>query len=717
MLTEVKTPREVFYQPQRLMVPLFQRPYVWSKEGQWESLWGDVMRLADRRSKLQSIPPHFLGAVVLQQQSGPIGALPVRTIIDGQQRLTTMQLLLDATYEQVRHLGYEAIARQVQDLVENPAHFTSAHEDRFKVWPTNRDRVAFNEVMSAQAPVDHNRLESTTSRMVLAHKYFSQSIGEWLQGENVERKANGLVEAVSSLLQLVVIQLQPDEDAQEIFETLNARGTPLTAADLIKNFVFQRLNVTAEEAERAYHQYWEAFETPFWETEVSVGRVNYSRSSLFLNQWLISQSLKDVPAKEVFAQFKRHITDLDEPIEALLPKIRESAKFYRSITERASNSTSILSRLELFIYRTSTLESEVVKPFVLWLYDPNRTPIPDDQRNMALASVESWLVRRICVRASTKNHNRVLVDLLNTLARHPRDTAGDATEAFLRSQTGPNDYWPGDEEVRRELATLPIYKRFRRGRLRMLLEGIEDYRRGWLSGRRLHEQPVVRGTTTIEHILPQEWSTNWPISSDSGRVTKRDDIVQTLGNLTLVTQALNSKVSNGPWKGPNGKYHELKRHTSLLITREVVDLGQDEWAEEFIEERTDRMVEEVLAIWPVPSGHMGKVSTTNARPTTRVEVADLVNIGFLVPGQTLFARVQRHRGRTCQVSEDGSLYVGETRYESLSAAAKGITGSQSEAGWWFWIVDMESERSVSDLRQEYLEALDEEDAVSEFRAS
>src|SRR6185312_6141016 len=110
MLTQVKTPHEVFYQPQRLMVPLFQRPYVWSQEGQWAPLWEDVVRLAERRVAYEPVAPHFLGAVVLQQQPQSIGNLPVRTIIDGQQRLTTVQLLLSATFEQVRLKGNDSLS-------------------------------------------------------------------------------------------------------------------------------------------------------------------------------------------------------------------------------------------------------------------------------------------------------------------------------------------------------------------------------------------------------------------------------------------------------------------------------------------------------------------------------------------------------------------------------------------------------------------------------
>jgi hypothetical protein len=242
----------------------------------------------------------------------------------------------------------------------------------------------------------------------------------------------------------------------------------------------------------------------------------------------------------------------------------------------------------------------------------------------------------------------------------------------------------------------------------MLLEAIEDHRRGWTTGKPLHEQPVIRGTASIEHIMPQEWSAHWPLEASSGTPAKRDTSVQTLGNLTLITQSLNSRVSNGPWIGKSG---ELKKHTSLLLTREAVELGRNAWTDEFIAERTDRMIDEILEIWPVPAGHTGNIAASIVRAFSKVEVADLVNAGMLRPGQTLYARVQAHRGRQCQVSEDGSLYVEDKRYETLSAAAKGITGSQSEAGWWFWLTDVESEQSLSDIRQEYLEALDEESEV------
>src|SRR6185436_8747133 len=160
METQVRTPQMVFMQPQRLIVPLFQRPYVWNQETQWEPLWEDVRRVAERAlvNSADKHYPHFLGAVVLQQMPNQSGLMQQRTIIDGQQRLTTLQLLLDALSAQLTEVNALACAARIEPLVTNAEPFCSKAEDRFKVWPTNRDRPAFNEVMAASAPVDHASL-------------------------------------------------------------------------------------------------------------------------------------------------------------------------------------------------------------------------------------------------------------------------------------------------------------------------------------------------------------------------------------------------------------------------------------------------------------------------------------------------------------------------------------------------------------------------------
>jgi hypothetical protein len=177
--------------PQRLVVPLFQRPYVWNQENQWEPLWLDVVRMAER-VLLQPTGkhyPHFLGAVVLQQVPNPAGTMQERTIIDGQQRLTTLQLLFDALHAELVAAGTTAPAMRLETLIINAEPFRVRSEDQFKVWPTNRDRPAFNAVMSASLPVNYEAVGFGNQRMVQAHRYFAESASDWLREAGEEHVA------------------------------------------------------------------------------------------------------------------------------------------------------------------------------------------------------------------------------------------------------------------------------------------------------------------------------------------------------------------------------------------------------------------------------------------------------------------------------------------------------------------------------------------------
>lgn len=347
METLIRTPQMVFMLPQRLVVPLFQRPYVWNEENQWEPLWNDVARVADRLLKRphERPQPHFLGAVVLQHTQNPVGLIQTRTIIDGQQRLTTLQLLLDALHAELISATAAAPAARIEPLVVNADPFRSKPEDRFKVWPTNRDRPAFNAIMGAVPPVDYDAVPCRGERMVGAHRYFAEQARQWLSlggPDNVQARAAAIETVVRDLLQMVVIELTADENAQEIFETLNARGAQLTAADLIKNFIFQRLQELGTEVEGAYEKHWKEFETAFWETEISLGRLRYPRSSLFLNQWLIARTGEEVVAREVFDRFKRFADhEAGVSMTVLISRIDSAAGVYRGFVTGSTQAGEI----------------------------------------------------------------------------------------------------------------------------------------------------------------------------------------------------------------------------------------------------------------------------------------------------------------------------------------------------------------------------------------
>ncbi|WP_395152756.1 DUF262 domain-containing protein [Ilumatobacter sp.] len=710
METQPRTPQIIFMSPQRLMVPLFQRPYVWNQELQWEPLWNDVVRITERYMGDSAVKqqPHFLGAVVVQQTLNPLGSLQMRSVIDGQQRLTTLQLMIDAVHAQLVLGGSTQSARRLEALVLNDEAFCESDADRHKVWPTNKDRAAFNEVMVAPIPVEYENLAHRSSRLTQAHRFFSESAGVWLRlngDDEISERGAALERSIRDHLQIVVIDLAADEDAQEIFETLNARGTPLTAADLIKNFVFQRLTDAGEDVEAIYESFWSEFETAFWETEVNSGRTKYPRSAMFLNHWLVARTREEVLAREVFIRFKRYVDfEREGPVAALVAELHRAAHVYRRLIEATTRLTGPLDRSELFAYRTSVMESEVIKPLLLTLLDPEQESIPHDQLTKALDVVESWMVRRMIVRATSKNYNQTVADMIARLHKQDRTKAGDTLEAFLREQRTAVGYWPDDHEVAQQLSNERVYKRLSRGRLRMILEAIEDRRRGWPSASMGFSERVMRGTYNIEHVMPVSWEKHWPLPQTVADFD-RNQMIHTLGNLTLLTARLNTKVSNGQWAGANGKRAALVEHDVLKLNRTFIDGFHEDWTDTDIEARTATLTDELLAVWPVPEGHRSEQHAAPTKTHRKVEVLDLLSAGLIEPNTALIPRAKAARDRTVIVLGDGSIDVDGILFKTPSGAAGHIRGGPTN-GWRYFRVQLSPRITLSDLWHDYVELED-----------
>jgi len=723
MDTQVRTPQAIFMQPQRLLIPLFQRPYVWNKELQWEPLWQDLERVATRQlqSPDTTQAPHFLGAIVLQQLSNPTSDLQQRTVIDGQQRLTTLQLLLDAIHAEIAMAGAEKPAARLEPLITNAKAFCLKKEDCFKVWPTNRDRPAFYEVMGAQTNIDYQKLNHRASRIVKAHQYFSQQCRDWLHAEGADKiaaRAEAIERSARELLQFVVIDLSAHENAQEIFETLNARGAVLTAADLIKNFVFQRLLEQGADVEDAYNKYWTQFETAFWEEEVNVGRVSIPRSSVFLNHWLVTRTGEEVVAHEVFSRFKKYADhQAGYHMLDLLREIHRAATIYREFTEKAQVQDGPLDRVGLFVYRVKALESEVIKPVLLALLDHKSGPLPQEQIYTALDVLESWLTRRMLIRATVKSYNKIMAQVVSVIHNAPVDQVGETVREFFSSQRSEVAYWPDDDEVRQELETMPIYRKLSRARLRMVLEAIEDNWRGWIPGQVSGSgMRIRRSSYVIEHLMPQAWAKHWPLPPDGSDVD-RDARIHRLGNLTLLTKKLNSIVSNGPWLGASGKTAHLQEKDIVLLNSKLLkEYSSKQWDEAGIDARTKRMVDTILAIWPVPQGHKVKMEHMHLDTSITVEIADLIGAGLLAPGQVLYSRPGKYGGRSGSILSDGRFEVEGKIFESPSSAAFHIR-KKSTNGWDFWRLDPSGRQPLKDVRTEYLRVVLLEEAGEEGEAS
>ncbi|WP_051265679.1 GmrSD restriction endonuclease domain-containing protein [Nakamurella lactea] len=703
MKTDVLTPLQVFNLPQRLAVPLFQRKYVWSQADQWEPLWDDIRRLAELRLKSPGVEAqHFLGAVVLQEQSGRSGALPEWTVIDGQQRLTTLQLIFDAAGAAMEARGLDKLARRLDKLTTNSEDDSDDPDDRLKVLPTNRDRAAFHEVMNARPPIDYTTLAEHQSLIVRAHQYFGERVEEWISDAGstsdtvAAHRADQLVHVLRLGLQLVIVTLDRDDDAQEIFETLNARGTPLTAADLIKNYVFRKIDAEGSDTERAYHDHWMIFEDPFWEKEISVGRYFIARSSLFLNQWLVAQVGEEVGPRATFTRFKHFVDhEFDGTMLDLVSSLHRQAQLYQRWSERSLDPHADLGPIELFMYRTA--EFEFVKPALLWVGDVD-APLPAATASAVVAEIESWVMRRALLGLSNSDLGRIVADLIRIHRPVRSDIVAERVTDYLSQLDRASTFWPGDEIMRRELSELPAYRRIRRGRLRRFLEAAEDFQRGFAAATPAKaSNRVPRGQLQIEHILPQQWRLNWPVDGLTAEIS-RDEHVHRLGNLTLITGSLNAAVSNGPWLGANGKRDQLDRYDTLLVNRWIKRHGAQGWDETTIDQRTDLLIDALLGTWPVPDGHVGVVADPLPPTVQNIELKQLIAAGLLSPGTMLVPR-SGTTSQQAEVLDDGNLQIGPNRFSSPSGAARSILQRHSN-GWTYW--QLTDGTTLAALRDEYV---------------
>lgn len=717
MKPDKESPQKVFFQPARMIVPLFQRPYVWSKELQWEPLWQDIERLTELLAK-DSTATHFLGAFVIQQLQTELGHMPAWSVIDGQQRLTTLQILMDALHAQLVARGETMLAGQLEPLIENPPAFRKGANDQFKVWPTNHDRAGFASVMSAAAPLDYSNLHK--SRLADAHEYFGTAIDAWLAASSDPgASAHLLVTAVTAQLELVSIRLDPNEDAQAIFETLNARGVPLSAADLIKNFVFQNFPGTDAQIESAYHQNWAELETPWWVTMVTAGRITHPRSSWFLWHWLRARKLEDFPIRELFSQFKEYVAFGGHSLETLLPEIKAAADNYKGVIEGSQQPAGPLTRAQWFSYRVGTLDSEVVRPLLIWLDEAPQSDIPDADRTRIFRLLESWFVRRAIVKAPSQGANRLIVDLMVHLSKQPHDRFADEVERYLASNRTLVGYWPDDAEVTAALKGAAAYNRYLRARLRMILEALEDHRRGYPDWNAMAMGPVARGVGTIEHLMPQKWRTNWETlwhqDEAEARGEARDRALHELGNLTLVTHKLNPRLSNSSW---TTKVSHFRQVNDVVLTNDVIQSSPTGWDESFIAARTAVLTASILKIWPVPVGHVGMAAQPEQPAAAgEVDLALLVSEGMIEPGAILVARAAVLKGATAAVGLDGRIFIGDVGYDTPSAAGN---AANSEGlylgginGWRFWKLK-DSGKSLWDVRNEYRVSLGEEPGDNEL---
>ncbi|HZF50612.1 MAG TPA: DUF262 domain-containing HNH endonuclease family protein [Polyangiaceae bacterium] len=612
----------LFEKKLRFEVPLFQRQYVWNREQQWEPLWEDIERkFVEYLSNRKDAPIHFLGAMVLDQKQTPITHVEKRQVIDGQQRLTTLQIFLSALRDFCREHDCEDLAKELDGYTLNKGMMADASVDRFKVWPTQLDRDQFRDVvgLGSRAAIEdkhplrrqkYARKYDPRPRMVEAYLFFADSLSEFFLGSEQEEplaadqplaaRIEEAFQALKNALQVVAIDLEKDDDAQVIFETLNARGEPLLPADLLRNYVFLRAARLNEPQEELYKQYWSGFDDDFWRQEVRQGRLIRPRSDLFMQHFLASRQMVDIPIKHLFVEYKFWI-DRERPFESVTKELAALARqrdHFRRVLEPVPGDfvSGLATFLESFDIRTGY-------PLLLYLLDAN---VSVAQWRMIAGLLESYLLRRAVLGWTTKSYNRIFLNLIKGL-RGSGPTA-ENLRSLLSGLSGESSAWPTDDEFSEAWMTGNAYE-LKNPRIVHILRRVGEEHLTKLS-----EQITIDGALTVEHILPQSWVENWPLPSgekgiagqdlweekpDDPRVVAsraRNALLHTFGNLTIVTQALNSTVSNSAWAT---KKPALLEASLLPINQQLH--AHPVWDEEAIKSRGKALLEKALKIWPGPS--------------------------------------------------------------------------------------------------------------------
>lgn len=573
--------RALFRADVRLVVPLFQRPYVWNADDQWMPLWEDVVATRDRVARGDD-SPHFLGAVVLVQRPHAHGSLEVREVIDGQQRLTTLQLLICALRDAYTVAGLAGRShRQLVKMLENDPEIIASEVERFRLWPTNRDRSGFRSVVAG----DHRDAlaSSHADRIVAGYLWFREAIAALIESEGeAEEVLDALTGVLLDGLEVVVIDLDDKDNAQVIFETLNARGTPLRASDLIKNLVFRVLDDGSASVEELYARFWQPLEAPGWERDVRVGRLLRSRLDTFMGYFLVITLSREVQAHQIFPAARSWIGSDRARARDFLRELARYAEVYDGVDQQATGDPAT----DEILQRLTIVDTQTTAPVVLWVVANSH----GEDRLAALRAIESYVVRRSLCRLTTKNYNRTFLELLRRLDAGETPVGHVVTE-FLARQTSDSGVWPSDAELRRSLAVLPVYRLLKRGSLQAVLRVLE---RQATTNR--SEMIDSSAKLSIEHLLPQQWQETWTLPSGGEAdeiAASRDALLHTIGNLTLITPWLNSGLSNRPW--------ELKRPD--ILASSALSLNRSlppSWDEAAIQARSDWMAYLAVQAWPRP---------------------------------------------------------------------------------------------------------------------
>ena len=561
----------IFNGSRLLEVPFYQRSYVWDEE-QWDRF------LADMEFVTKTKKPYFLGSIIFKNGPTPNtwdNFSDCKIVIDGQQRLTTLIIFFKVL----------CLKTNVNGLFNREFRL---EDDTIVLRHGRNDVAAFEKVMN-QTEATEIKNETPASHIISAFNYFLKHMNP----EKIDRKV------IKQNVQFVCIDLLDGEDEQQVFDTINSLGVRLTTAELLKNYFYNRDNV------REYENNWVAiFEKDsearlYWEQELETGRIKRSLINIFFDAYF-----------QLFLQDKQYNISAEDKI--VYSRLDHLAKSYQDFIERYCNgdksvvlgpmaeyakcfaetfkpeycnmgipASSGIERINVILFG---LKNTTLIPYILYV---SKNVINQNELNKIYSVLESYIMRRLVVHATTKNYNNLFTSLiLNGVLD------AQTLKERLNKGSDATTYVPTNEDLLHGFQESKLINLQTRGILYFIESGIRPSR----------SSTALLGfnSYSLEHLLPKKWRNNWDACATQELARQRDSILLTLGNLAIIPQSLNASIRDGNWatkkagKGPNNP--GLAICAAGLSTIHDA-LQKDVWNESEISQRAIWLYEQAKSLW------------------------------------------------------------------------------------------------------------------------
>ena len=570
-------------------IPFFQRAYVWNEKN-WEDLIADLLKTGKS---------HFLGSLILKQVEIQTGNSKQVLVIDGQQRLTTLTILLRAlfnSFDSELQIKCKADGKFDVCLFYKRDMFES--EVRVKIEHSKVDKKHYQSVIRNEIDPETIEFKSCESNILKCFKFYTERLKD-VSIEDRKRLFSDLLNPNNNIL--VVIDLTKEDDEQSIFDTINSAGMRLSSADIIKNVLFQKaFDLYSENSvESLYKENWESvFSTDeqsieFWATERTLGRLKRDNIEILLHCIAVIEGFFD-PERHTLADianiYKEYINALDSNgLKKFIVSVSEYAKLYREKMYNFENSDlfEYVDFEKRLFHVLSVCDVSTFHPYILYVY---RTFATDrDELKMRLEKLESLIVRRFVCNSEAKNYNKLCKEFIGDHLKLNAVLAETSDDVFKSSL----------QRVGNKQAALVLF-------------WVELYRRHI---NKKYDKEELKYTYTLEHIMPQKWEEYWsrvPVTDERGnKVVNVDDAkvhrykaIYNIGNMTLLKSSLNTAIRNYDFKRKiegEGRKRGIKHYADLGITKlDIVakfDAGNRIWDEQKIFERYNEIANDATVIW------------------------------------------------------------------------------------------------------------------------